>query len=295
MFRTIILIMLFLVLILLGCLVFYLHKGTHIFENKTSTEVFIEGGNVPRVEITVVVDNSPDPNRVLKNSWGLSILIDVYGNNSVKPLRILFDTGPSPSILEYNLEKLGIDPASIDIVVISHHHGDHIGGLSYILASKPGIKVYLPATETMDLQRYIRRLGGEPVPVNDSTIEIYPGVYVIGELYGPPFEDALAINVKDEGLLIITGCCHPGVVNIVKKAIHDIGVKPYIVMGGFHLIGASSSTCMNIVEELINLGTEKIGPMHCSGDTIKSILQKYYPDHYLELRTGSQLIIKSEK
>lgn len=142
--------------------------------------------------------------------------------------KFLFDTGPDPGVLERNLRKLGVNPKDLDFVVISHEHGDHTGGLSYIAKVKPGITVYVPKGMRIKVPNL------SIVEVNDTT-EIAEGVVIIGWLHGPPVEQALAINVKDRGLVIITGCSHPGVVNIVVKAFRDLKLKPYLVLGGFHM------------------------------------------------------------
>ncbi|RLF13813.1 MAG: hypothetical protein DRJ66_07160, partial [Thermoprotei archaeon] len=103
---------------------------------------------------------------------------------------------------------------------------------------------------------------------------IAKGVAVIGELYGPPYEQALAVNVKGRGLVIFVGCSHPGVDNIVKKAVSDLNEKPYIVIGGFHLVGASEDRIASVANSLIKLGLKKIYPMHCSGDSIRGYIRK---------------------
>jgi 7,8-dihydropterin-6-yl-methyl-4-(beta-D-ribofuranosyl)aminobenzene 5'-phosphate synthase len=84
----------------------------------------------------IVVDNYSEGR--LEAAWGLSILVETPGAN------ILFDTGPSSNILESNLEALGIDPESIDCVVISHEHSDHASGLRFIASASPGIDVHVP-------------------------------------------------------------------------------------------------------------------------------------------------------
>ncbi len=241
-----------------------------------STNVAVRGGNVTLI---VVVDNEPDPKGLLESSWGLSILVET--NNGY----VLFDTGPSPSILEHNLKILGVNPKRIVAVVISHLHGDHTGGLPYILEVDPGIPVYVPGKDSHLIASEIRRCGGRPVPLYNIT-RIMKGVYVLGELYGPPWEEALVV-ISDKGPILLVGCSHPGIVRIVREEIEFFGQPPLLLIGGFHLIGCTYGECERIAEELVELGVGKIAPIHCSGNTIKNIIMHEYPDHFLPAHTGT--------
>ncbi len=243
---------------------------------KPTTTTLAGRGNVTLI---VVVDNDPDPNGLLESAWGLSILVETSNGY------ILFDTGPSPSILKHNLMELGINPEQIVAVVISHLHGDHTGGLPYILKVHPGIPVYVPGKDSSYLAPEIRRYGGRPVPVYNTT-RVMEGVNVLGELYGPPWEESLLI-ISDKGPILLVGCSHPGIVRMVQEEINFTGRPPCLVIGGFHLLGYNYSECEKIAEKLIDLGVGKIAPIHCSGGTIKEVLDKLYPEHYLEAHTGS--------
>jgi len=248
-------------------------------EVKTEAKT-IQIGSVEEVKLIVVVDNYPDSG--LKTAWGLSILAKTPKNT------ILFDTGPDPNVLRDNLKKLKVDPSEIDFVVISHEHWDHVGGLSYIAKVRPGLKVYVPKGAA-------GRIGVHGLDIEEvgETMKVAEGVAVIGWLYGPPAEEALAINVEGRGLVILVGCSHPGVANIVAKAKNDLGVKPYLVLGGFHMRGASELTCRETVKRLIELGTERIAPIHCSGDMIRSILEREYSRNWLKCHVGSVINVSA--
>ncbi len=243
-----------------------------------TVEKKLELGSVKSCKLTVVVDNNPDSG--LETAWGVSILAEVGD------LKILFDTGPDPRILEKNLMELGVDSSKIDMVVISHGHHDHVGGLPYLAEAKPGLRVYVPR----GLGKGLSNLKLDVVEINDTTV-IADGVAIIGPLYGPPTEQALALNVEGKGLVILVGCSHPGVVNIVKKARDDLGVKPYLVLGGFHMAGCSKEECRKTIQELLELGMEKISPIHCSGRTIREILREEYPNNYVECYVGCRIMI----
>ncbi len=236
------------------------------------------------VFIAILVDNDPYAPG-LKTAWGISVYVEAYGR------RILFDTGPSPDVLKYNSEKLGIDLSKLDAVVISHEHGDHVGGLPYVAKVAGKVLTYIPQGATLALWNMVARLGLKPVVVTSST-EIFPDIYVIGPLYGPPAEEALAINTK-YGLVIIVGCSHPGVVNFVRKAMEVTHEKPYIVIGGFHLIGEEHSKVREVADELVSLGVKKICPTHCSGEYIKEYLREKYPNIYLRCGVGYELLLKN--
>ena len=88
--------------------------------------------------VTVLYDAFGErPN--LKRDWGIALLVEVSGK------KILFDTGNNPDVFAANVRALNLDLKSLDFVVISHRHGDHTSGLSYLLRVNPKIKIYVPA------------------------------------------------------------------------------------------------------------------------------------------------------
>jgi len=234
-----------------------------------------------RMRMVVLVDNNPY-RQDLEKAWGLSAYIETSG------VRLLFDTGPDPIVLEANARRLGIDLSKIDFVVISHAHGDHTGGLRLLASIKPGITVYVPPDGS--LVSYVRSLGLKPIQVN-NTVEVSRGVYVVKPLYGPPIEEALAIKTGKE-LIILVGCSHPGVVNIVEQAMRDIGVKPYIVLGGFHMGRSSPQDAQKVASQLMEMGVEKIYPLHCSGDNVRSYLANHYKGNYGGGGVGLEIVIQ---
>ncbi len=137
------------------------------------------------VTITIVYDNtSTGPE--LSADWGFACVIETGGPT------ILFDTGASGPILLGNLRALGIPPADIDAVVISHAHSDHTGGLKDFLRENSAVTLFVPASFPEGTRTSIAE-GGTVVEVVTSGREILPGVSTTGELPGPPAEQALVL------------------------------------------------------------------------------------------------------
>lgn len=208
------------------------------------------------MKITLTYDNEVHT-KGLKSDWGFSCLIereDMPG--------ILFDTGANGSILLHNMDKLTIDPLSIDMVVISHAHWDHRGGLSRFLDENKEVKVYIPEScpQPTDAKEVIRIK--EP-------LEILSGVFSTGELKG--IEQSLAVRTE-KGLAVIAGCSHPGVENILNSA-SQFG-KPYALIGGLHGFNQ-----FDVIRDL-NL----VCPCHCT--QYKSEIRSLYPEKYVSGGAG---------
>jgi 7,8-dihydropterin-6-yl-methyl-4-(beta-D-ribofuranosyl)aminobenzene 5'-phosphate synthase len=232
--------------------------------------------------ITITYDNNPYDDR-LKTAWGFSCLLRLPEKT------ILFDTGGDSSILLDNMEQLQIDPKEIDVVVLSHIHGDHVGGLGGILDQNSDVTVYLPASFPQGLKEDIKLYGAEVQEV-DEPCELFDGVYTTGELNGGIREQSLIVKT-DEGLVIITGCAHPGVVNIVQRAREIAGDRVYLLLGGFHLGGASASQINSIIDSFEQLGVERVAPCHCSGDTARRLFRDHYGEGYVECGVGRRVTL----
>jgi 7,8-dihydropterin-6-yl-methyl-4-(beta-D-ribofuranosyl)aminobenzene 5'-phosphate synthase len=211
---------------------------------------------VVSVAISVVYDNNPyDPR--LKTAWGFSCLVEI-GETT-----ILFDTGGDGATLLGNMATLGIDPQSIEIVVLSHIHGDHTGGLGALLGTGVRPTVYAPRSFPARFKADVRSLTALEEVVGPA--EILSGVYTTGEVGSGIVEQALAVETS-EGLVIITGCAHPGVVEMVRRARQVSEAEVYLVLGGFHLGGASQQRIERIIADFRALGVRRVAPCHCTGD-----------------------------
>jgi 7,8-dihydropterin-6-yl-methyl-4-(beta-D-ribofuranosyl)aminobenzene 5'-phosphate synthase len=284
---------LLIILLMLALALFALYHAAETHEkiavpaaSITPTTMIVKGGSVSWAKLIVLVDNNPDPNHKLESAWGVSILI-------ITPkAHILFDTGPSPTVLEYNARRLGVDLCSVDAVVISHEHLDHIGGLPYIAKHCPSKPVYIPHGFSQDMLRWLRGMGLQRIIIVNHTMQIAPGVFILSPLYGPPWEESLVVNVTGFGGVLLVGCSHPGIVNIAKEMVKE-GFKPGMVIGGFHMFASPYSECLRVARRLVSMGFKAVAPIHCSGDTIRGILKQIAPDHYLPAHAGSVILVNA--
>jgi len=232
----------------------------------------------PEIALISVYDNYQVDTR-LKTAWGFATVI-----KTPKEL-ILFDTGGNPEILLSNMKKLGIDPSSIKKVVISHIHGDHLGGLEGFLERNGNVTVFIPSSFPQSVKNMIIQKGARFVEIS-APRKISDFVYTTGELYGPPEEQSLIIDSK-KGLVVITGCAHPGIVDIVKRAKELMKRdKVYLVLGGFH------HPSLSCVKEFKKLRIEKVAPSHCIGDLVREALKKEYKGNFIEYGVGKTIGIK---
>ncbi len=156
------------------------------------------------MKVTIISDNTvylPE----LKKEWGFSCLVEVEGTAP-----ILFDTGASSSVLLYNMKKLNISPEIIESIFISHDHWDHTGGINGFTKYNSNTKLYIP--ESFSLLDEIK--VNEIIRVKNA-IKISENVYSTGELGG--IEQSLIVKSND-GVVVIAGCSHPGVREIIRAA-----------------------------------------------------------------------------
>jgi len=212
------------------------------------------------VKLSIVYDN--EAKEGFKSDWGFSCLIESEHR------KLLFDTGASGDILTYNMQQLGIQKEDIEIIALSHEHGDHTGGLGAVL--HPSVAVYLPRSFSRRLKKNVAERAARVVEVSDPK-EITPGVHTIGELGLGIKEQSLVLDVG-EGVVVLTGCAHPGLENILEVA--TVFGELYGVIGGFHGFDKLESL----------QGLELIMPCHCT--IRKKEILSMYPEKTVRCGAG---------
>ncbi|MGD9093147.1 MAG: MBL fold metallo-hydrolase [Anaerolineales bacterium] len=232
--------------------------------------------------ITILFDNHPyDP--YLETAWGYAALVQTGVNN------LLFDTGGNGTILLGNMHNLEIDPHIIERVILSHAHGDHTNGLITLLSNGSEPEVYLLSSFPDSFKRQVENLT--------TMIEVEQGIPIMGEMYTTGglghsiLEQSLVIRTR-RGLVVITGCAHPGIVEIIEGIRETYGEPVYLVMGGFHLDGKSEDELTAIVDDFRRLGVEKVAPSHCTGGRAIVKFKEEYGGDFLMAGAGRVITLE---
>jgi len=234
------------------------------------------------IRVSVIYDNRAYTEG-FEPAWGFSCLVSGIGKT------ILFDTGGDGSILLRNMESLRIDPKEIDIIVLSHNHWDHTGGLESYLEQHGDVTLFVPSSFPPHFRKGVERFGAEIVDVT-GPVEICDGVHSTGELGGRIEEQSLIVRTS-EGLVVITGCAHPGIVKIVKKAKEVVDDEVLLVIGGFHLGGASKRHLEEIISSFKDLNVRYVAPCHCTGEDAIDTFKDEYEEHFIDVGAGKVLSI----
>jgi len=268
-----------------------------------------------RSQITILYDAfGTDPS--MTKDWGFSALVEVAGK------RILFDAGDDADIFAANVKAKGVDLKTLDFVVLSHRHSDHMAGLNHVLSVNPTVKIYAPKEgfgiygsslpssfyrKDETLPPEMRYYGGAPPQIMkfgaawhganfeliDKTTEIAPGITLIALVSEVPGtrelkELSLAVNTA-EGLILVVGCSHPGIEKIVEAAA-AINPRISLIAGGFHLVTAPDEVIAKAVTALKDtFKVESIAPGHCTGEPTFSALKKAFGDRYFYAGLGTTL------
>ncbi len=269
-----------------------------------------------KAEITILYDafgKSP----AMKKDWGFAALIE-YGGK-----RILFDTGNNSDIFAHNVKANGVDLTKLDFVVVSHRHGDHMGGLNQLLSVNPNVKIYVPQEKfgvfgaalpesfyrsNDSLPADMRYFDGRPPetlrfgsawPEANFTwvtenIEVAPGFHLIllRGLWGVDLEVkeiSLAFDTPN-GLVLVVGCSHPTIERIIAATKTALNKPIHLVIGGLHLLPANDQEIGRIATALRDFWNIRfIAPDHCTGEPAFAILREAFADRYLYAGLGSTL------
>ncbi|MCF8053369.1 MAG: MBL fold metallo-hydrolase [Desulfobacterales bacterium] len=237
------------------------------------------------IRITVVYDNIPfRPGPIPE--WGFSCLVE--GGNGP----ILFDTGGSAQTLEKNLAVLGVDIAPVGIVFISHDHRDHTGGAGVVLADGRPRTYFMPHSMSSPLEKSSLEKLGQSVVVAKKPVKVTEASFSSGKMGSfMADEHTLAIDT-DGGLIVISGCAHPGIVELVSKAKSLSGKEILLVMGGFHLMDYPPSDIRKIIAAFKTLGVRFVAPSHCTGTPARRLFQEQYGAGFIESGVGKVVLGK---
>ena len=260
------------------------------------------------IRVTILVENTAG-GRDLLGEHGLSFWIEAG------PKRVLLDTGQG-NVLLGNARKLGVGLELVDVIVLSHGHYDHTGGLRDALRAERRTKVY--AHPAAFRPKYARNMNGTArdigMPFLDETkireradeliwtnrpTEIWDGLFVTGEIPRvTDFEDTGGAFFLDEqcqepdpliddqamffeatgGTVVLLGCAHAGVINTLAYVRQLTNNRPiHAVMGGMHLVNASPERISRTIEALQCLNIVHLIPAHCTGAAAVTKLQKAFP------------------
>ena len=271
------------------------------------------------LKITTLIENSKPEGSALLSEHGLSFFIEKDG------IRLVFDTGQTGSFLT-NADRIGVDPGNPDFVVISHGHYDHAGGFSYLAGLGCDFELvtgrgffrpkysyakrsyrYLGAAfdeaRLAELGIRYREASGGMTAIADGLFILsdFPRVhpeekvnprFVFREADGnvpDAFDDEIMLAVDTpKGFVLVIGCCHPGLRNMLDAAKARLDGGIYAVLGGTHLVEASPSGIDLAVEYLKKSGIKLLGLSHCTGEDAVKRLSAEVPGYFHNM-TGSVL------
>ena len=288
----------------------------------------MEIGEMDSLRITVLVEDSVSYDHGdLIAVHGVSYLVEANKEGII--YRTLVDVGSDPAILVHNMHSLGVIPNCIDAVVLTHCHWDHTRGLSKVLkeigktnlpvVAHPDIyrsvfsltpRFRYTGMDCADSPEHVAENGGVLL-LSREPVRLADGLVTTGEIErltdfegsgagirakdggiqedNMPDDLSLVANVKDHGLVVIAGCSHAGIVNIVNQALRITGVSRIsAVIGGFHLVNADSRKIEKTVDGLVQTGVGFVSAGHCTGFEAQYALRRALGERFKPMQCGSQ-------
>lgn len=238
----------------------------------------VQEASLDGIRLTIVYDNYRF-NEELQADWGFSCLVEGLDRT------LLFDTGRYHDAFVSNLFKLGIDPKSIDELVLSHDHPDHVGGALKFLEFNSSVTVSLVRSFPSGFKKSVQESGADVFEIEHATT-ISRNVVSTGEMKDIVRNEHSLVIVTDHGAVVLTGCAHPGIVEIVERSMALTGQEILLVAGGFHLMSDYGSSIRNIALKLRDLGVRHVAPTHCSGGEARQIFSAVFGERFLNGGVG---------
>jgi len=217
------------------------------------------------MEIKLLASGST-PWQLARGYWGLSFLVGTS---------VLFDTFAQYRVLAKRMRQFGVDASQLKTVVLSHEHWDHTGGLAGLLAEHKALTLYRPLEQ-----------GTAVMPLASELYLVGP---IRGEHHGKDVLEQVLVVRLGKGLIVLSGCAHPGPVTIVRAVREALGEPVRGFVGGFHLMKASTQTIQDCAEGLKEEGLTFVAPIHCTGAKAQGILCDVFGEGYLTLNEGDTL------
>jgi len=237
----------------------------------------LRGAQSPSITITYLYDNTIAVPGV-ESDWGFACLVEAHGR------RVLFDTGTKPDVFRRNAAALKVDLTKLDAVVLSHDHADHTGGF-LALGERPGLPVYYAQGFNAHVVSALRASRARLVPVSKG-VEIAPGFRTSDEFGTAIREEALIVDARD-GLVVVVGCAHPGIVSMLRQIRASTGKTIDAVVGGFHLNRTPPDDVRDIIRAFKALGIRRAGPTHCTGEEAIAMFKDAYGDDFVAGGVGT--------
>ena len=234
-----------------------------------------------QIHIKIIYDNCK-AYEGFQEGWGFSCLVDLGFR------KILFDTGANSQAFFSNLQKLNVQCDEITDVVFSHKHSDHVAGFDEVMGKlKKDTRLFLPRKFPSKKNPYFIH-----TEIVEDFKEIDSGIYSL-VLKGGFFlyEQALIIETQ-KGLVIITGCAHPGIIHLLQETQQRLKQPIYLVLGGFHLFRNKQSQVDEIVNQFKALKVQVAAPCHCTGSLAIERFQQAFQDCFYKIGTGTILTLE---